>query len=1005
MVAVLAFAVIAYCDEVSPYDYNFDSAYGVVDDNGQYTSTETAPPGWGHKVDQQWSYSGMTTVPYRFDETGGVDGTGAVYVGSQTVESSYGGSVSLNDLLVTPSVSGKVTIKVKKYYSSGKITFYNVTKDGDYYTVGDSLKVDVSNLTTDDYTTITISSNANGEFIGIRGEYVYLDDFHADKAVLNLKPALTISNVSNDMGEYHDCDEEGNYTLQFKVVVTNTGETVLSSGDEGYSLSIVDENDSVLSTTPIKQKLNIGESSDTISISAVINIANYPPDEWGTTYTFNIVENVTSTSETGSDEISLTPHNAVLTIKGPEDYSPLTYANGSIVNFSSTKEPVTAILTFHNDGGSPILFSSIDVPSGFSVNVQTPWNVEPHTVDTLVVTMNADAIGEKTGELRLVTDSTIALNLRGYVADTTKWFENFEADPYAGYPAYMLHDENCSMSYTPNSCEMPNNHTSAVINEGPAKVVGPRLSFKSGDKLYFTASKKDDQSYLKVLYSTDRKNWTTIHTISAEEGAAEVDTFSSVNIYPDKEYGTVYDFGGYLVDNIPSGEGYIAFEGNHVEFDDINGGTIVNVPHDVYVISTPDTISSMVNRVTNGELTVRNLLSQPEDSDKYTVKVYLDGKEVGSGTSKSLASGEDVKIPFTFTPHEEGEHTALIKLLFEGYETTSDTIIVNVQKEDGSDKVRVGLPNGKGDVSPVDLGFTYSTGEVLYRAEDLQIPVGTRITAASFKGYSPGVPSANLKVWIANTPITSYTENKLVADTDTMMLAYNNVATLDNAGYSTDYYSPVTLNISGDLFTINFDKPFIYTGKSIVMRFHSVGINKSTAYFEQTDNENLSLVTSTNMPQEPTSPSFGYKNQPVIYLTTDHDAKVLTGVVADSATLEPIKGASISLVSGDVLYKAETDDEGKYAIPVFQYDQNFSLLASAEGYNPFADSLIISNDTVEYNITLAREVTSSISIIYTKRFGNSGVYTLSGIYLGNAGVISSLKPGVYIINRRKVVVK
>ena len=93
------------------------------------------------------------------------------------------------------------------------------------------------------------------------------------------------------------------------------------------------------------------------------------------------------------------------------------------------------------------------------------------------------------------------------------------------------------------------------------------LKVKSGDVLHFDAARRDDATFLRVYYSTDRKNWTLAHTI--EGTGTDNNTFSPFNLISDSRYSG--EFRSYTVENLPAGNLYLAFESAGARLDNIYG--------------------------------------------------------------------------------------------------------------------------------------------------------------------------------------------------------------------------------------------------------------------------------------------------------------------------------------------------------------------------------------------------------------------------------------------------
>ncbi len=166
---VLALALpAARAEVVNNYSFDFSGL--------STTAHDFAPSGWGHIVGSYFSYDDWTTyyVSYTQKTSGGVDDSPCLYVGSQNVGSGYD-TQEVNDMLVTPQVSGTVTLAVKQYTATGSVKFYACTSSGSSFVKGDEITASypdgVTELSTTDYTVLTITL-AEPTYIGIRGQYV-----------------------------------------------------------------------------------------------------------------------------------------------------------------------------------------------------------------------------------------------------------------------------------------------------------------------------------------------------------------------------------------------------------------------------------------------------------------------------------------------------------------------------------------------------------------------------------------------------------------------------------------------------------------------------------------------------------------------------------------------------------------------------------------------------------------------------------------------------------------
>ena len=266
-------------------------------DNLDTSNHEFAPKGWGHIVDSYSSGWSSSYVEYSNPQTGGQDGGAYLSIGSQEVNAGWT-TASLNDILVTPAVSGNVSIYVKLEKASGSIKFFTCTKNGNEFTASEEeYAVEIPELSEEAWTQVSIPDVPAGTYLGIRGEDVGIDNFAAENATIVYKRELTIESAElvteTIAGGGIDAGEDGNASFTYCVTLTNTGEVDLNPGDEGYSISIVhsDAPETPLSTKELDFPLAVGATSQPVDISVTIPVEEEIYDRW------DVKENISGTTE------------------------------------------------------------------------------------------------------------------------------------------------------------------------------------------------------------------------------------------------------------------------------------------------------------------------------------------------------------------------------------------------------------------------------------------------------------------------------------------------------------------------------------------------------------------------------------------------------------------------------------------------------------------------------------------------------------------------------------
>ena len=203
--------------------------------------------GWSHIVDADINpyFTWLTSyVDYSYEENAGIDGTQALKVASQTLSGQ-----EKFDLLVSPKLSGTVSIMVKSASEAedqtAGIKFFVV----DNGTMGAEITpAEAPALTKDGYVKYVLPEQS-GANIGIRGEYVYIDDFEAASAEITMTKSFAVvgakvaddANTTTELDNsgwypqqvtYINCDAEGKYTLSYDIDLKNSGDRTLEPGDD-----------------------------------------------------------------------------------------------------------------------------------------------------------------------------------------------------------------------------------------------------------------------------------------------------------------------------------------------------------------------------------------------------------------------------------------------------------------------------------------------------------------------------------------------------------------------------------------------------------------------------------------------------------------------------------------------------------------------------------------------------------------------------------------------------
>lgn len=896
--------------------------------------------GWGHIVDKYttegWS-SEDYYVSYSYSSSDGRDGSGAIKVGSQTIGDDYNYDVGpVNDLLVTPAITGKASIWVKKTssWSSSTIKFYAVTLENGNYKKGDQIEVDIPELSSD-WVQINLPEQ-NNQYIGIRAENLYIDDFAADKADIELQKSLLVSKVSYKGKDKVDCDADGKFPVDFEVTITNNGDLDLTEGTEGYSLSVrnYSKNKAVVFTQPLKGNLAVGAST-TVIVSGTANCNTYPDRN-----RYDVYEDLTNTSMSGA-WIEPVPYKPVLTMRnddGKIDNGKETFAWG-MVNASTDKT-----FKISNDGAAPLNITKVVVPDGFTTSLAAPLTIAAHETKDFTVTMTAEKSGIYSGVFKVSGEGVddFSFNVSGTVLDPAKYYANFNDDQI---PAGAYAEDGWSVAQR----DVASSDNPYLLSNGSQdkdnKFVTPLLKVAEGEKMsvdvartnYYTGG---EGVYLNVYYSTDRTNWTLARKITANE------------LSEDRAVNYTYYYSKlktFIIDNIPAGNYYIGFGAGYTSIDNIYGFEKVDVAHDLMLTASKLPATAVVNNAYIATATLLNVNAKDEAADSYTASLCVDGEVVATAPAKAIASGEKAEFSFSYTPHKAGVAEAYIefKNAADNYTVASEKVSVDVKEEQATGTVTVGNGNTTSNKTAIDWYDANGSGahmDNLYKPEMLEkygLKKGAKITSVSYTGTS-----FNDKT-VSDILLTAY-----VGAVDTAKFeAGKNYESLQKVDV---YTGKSTIDfVDGKTYTttITLPEPIIWDGTSAIRVLTYVKADKYVnVKFNADDSDNNSYYGSgapgeaSSLSAKPTAVAeFGIQTEP--------------SVIAGNITWKnkAVAGATVTLTSGDVIYTGASDDKGAYSIDVIQNDKKYNLTVSAPGYIDYTENDVDLSKSLNKNIVLEVE--------------------------------------------------
>jgi len=617
-------------------------------------------PNWKHIVHKFNDGYSDYYMSYGYNETGGRSG-GTLLAYEQRAGDNYDNEETY-DLLVTPVVSGEISLWVKLHSNSGYLEFYslNETQTGRDERLARFSASSTSEPRLSESSWVQVKINVlDAQNIGIRASRAYIDDFMADEAVIELEKSIMVESAvpSNTTGTiYWDQLADGSVEVKYTVTVTNNGQTPLTIGEKNYSVSIINGKTSqTYVTTPVPQALEIGETSEPFDV-----IANIPADQvttiWPNTYSsvaMNLRENLQGS----------------ITLRAISNYKPYavkyifrkhgstqTSSINTPIDYGIVSESITKKFDICNDGIAEMKVSSLSAPDGFTHNFPAEGislsKGESFTID---LTLDAATTGNHSGDLTIKyidekgDEKTYTIALKGIVILPGTWAVNFNNNTGNGslpkYPQGSIAEAGIKGDYTVYDEGMYDMYltswTSSDYASSRNKFITPLLHAEAGDKVSFDAATTSTSSstyFLKAYLSSDRKNWgEPIITLASDDLTT---TLSKHEI------------------QIPeAGDYYIGFAIYGTMLDNIIGLQPVEVAHDVYFTEFNQTNETQTGISISPSVKIIPLTDEAAES--YTVSYWFDGQAVATAPSIALtASAKDTKtFTVNYTPDTETTKT------------------------------------------------------------------------------------------------------------------------------------------------------------------------------------------------------------------------------------------------------------------------------------------------------------------------------------------------------------
>lgn len=736
------------------------------------------------------------------------------------------------------------------------------------------------------------------------------------------------------------------------LTLTNTGDVALNPGDEGYTLTLFSYGVSTDCQTYTPEVALAPGEEKTIEVHwdfdfTPLDAAYEEKGKYGTDGkawdTFRVRENVTG-SESGyigpwmdvfpyRVSFNLVPENSGTELDAP-------------INFGFVSAPATKKYRIRATGAADVTVTSIEVPSGFTVAPATPFTVKgmltssSDNFQTIEITADPTiATGVLSGDMIITAegaDAPKSYKLQAVAMAEDDFYENFETvgKPKGWVVGKYWDRYELSTQLKGDGNRYGYQHSRSGSGDA-TMLITPRLSFAEGGKMQFDAARISSYSSdtrVKVYWSADRGDWTLLKTVDTKgaDGAEQLPVMGK--------------WGTYTLDNIPSGDGYIAFEGLYIYIDNVYGGQLAKVDYDVMITSFQAPKTGKVNDPVAVTLTLDNMLADKGiDADAYTMQLFADGRLVASAPAPAIdADAKGIEYSMSYTPHTAG--VVELKGVFTlGSYVVASSAKVDVAAETSTELKTVGTvadPPSYSETSaniPLKTNYRNSESQSIYTEEFLSkygIVPGTRIDGIMYEAYC----TDNLKegeivqgtFTVAFKTVEEYSPDKsnpyVLTDAETVA-SKNMIYDIHNSGKN-NYYPFIDLN---------FAKPYVYNGGNLMISMKSEtpdkSLYKSTTYKKDTSVKNASIYRFKDDTKSFATSTYSEETTgiPVVNFKLYHEPATASGKVTDSEG-NPVKDVTVSYVSGDVMYSSLTGEDGTYSMEIYRPALEYTVTADNENY-------------------------------------------------------------------------
>ncbi len=648
------------------------------------------------------------------------------------------------------------------------------------------------------------------------------------------------------------------------------------------------------------------------------------------------------------------------------------------INFGTTNQlNLVQEFEIYNWGTAPLTVKSVSVPEGYTASIADVV-VPAKTRQALDITFAATEAGVYNGKLEITyvdaegADATFSLDVNGTLLDPAKWYASFDAVEGSAveWPAGSLRQSNISCSKDKESNAIYSSSSSSNM------FITPLLHAEAGETMSFdvrTYASNWPEGVVEVFAAKSRE---ALLDDSETTTRVSLGKWSGQNVDADHTITPDYKNVSFAVPE--AGDWYLGFTIKSRPYvDNIYGLKLVDVAHEVAVVSSSIPAEAMQNKESLAVVSLANFGLRPEADASYTVATYVNGVKSADvdGVELALAQkwplqGSAVEVPFR-SP-KAGTFPVYVEVAFpDGYKVATAPVDVTFAEEVLSGAITIGKPNGFASV-PNNLNDRNSEAISLYTPSELGFAGGEKIKSIVLKGYySRQNVTTDVKFayqWVDSKTLEKPSSNSgydISAMTQYLVGEYS-------------WPSGGSASAPIEMIKLTFDEPLVYeAGKSLMLLFSSSDPSfNGTSYFENSS-AGQTFYHSNDGTAGTFTGSWSAKNSPVLHIELDVQPVSYATAVKD-AQGNAVADAVVTLVSNDgdnVQYEGTTDADGNVTIPVIQSGRTYDVIVKTEGKEAYVDGVSFADGSVSgTEISLLPVVNVTDAAAHSAEAGNSVVY-------------------------------